>query len=235
MIITVPYSADEGFDPKNIPQTKQDLLAYEKEGSPALIPKNETGYYQLNIPKWKKSKKIYEITHLTEYSFFEPYYLTQRNIQLYDETFISWGNDKVTQIYDMRSAGYKLNVFPDTFMVHLSHNDLKNYKGWNTHFNSGPRHRIKVKTSIKRREVMPGLLTNTYYPQWLKKTTLCVRVEEEKIKKLENLYELIVFTRYTIENSKHMLCLTIIILISSIIFLIMTSCNKNKSKKGLLK
>ena len=169
MLIASPFSGDAGLDPKDIPGTKTDLVVYLKGKNSAIKPKKEIGYRQLSAKRWFKNKDVFEL-HLSGDSTFEPYYMTNRFIQLYDETFITWGHDKVTQIKDMRSLGYKLKVMPDAYMVHLNHKDIKGYTDWSTGLNKEPRYRLKVGTSSGRREAIPGFFTNTYYPEWLKNT-----------------------------------------------------------------
>lgn len=223
MLVTIPFNAKDGVDPRKIPATKAEILALSTDENSPFQPKQETGYYQANIPKWKEAEGLYK-PHLSEITFFEPYYLASRNIQFYDETFITWGLDKVTQVYDMRKLGYNLQILPETFMVHLSHNDIKNYRAWNIGFNNGPRYSIKIKTSLDRRKEIPGLLTNTYYPSWLKRTIMCDKRDPER---LNTLKEEIAFLKGEVGNYKSLLSVLVVILIFSLILLLFSSCTKN--------
>ena len=186
MLIAFAFDGSGGLDPKKIPKTKQEFVDYiNKNREPRIEAKNCSGYRPLNARTWMKSKKMYGL-NFDEGSFIEPYYLTDRNIQLYDETVITWGYDKVTQVFDMRKLGYKLKVMPDAYMVHLSHNDIKNYRKWNTKFNIGPRYQVKVGTTISRRAAFPGLLTNTYYPEWLENVTVCLTDKTVRVSMLND-------------------------------------------------
>lgn len=167
MLIAFPFNGNRGLDPKKIPESKEKLLKYFKKKNPGIKPKKGTGYGELKINWWVRNKEVFEL-HLPRDSSFEPYYISNRYIQLYDETFVTWGFDKITQIKDMRRLGYKIKVMPDAFMVHLNHKDIKGYNEWSTGLNRGPRYRTKVGTSLGRMAAIPGFITNTFYPEWLK-------------------------------------------------------------------
>lgn len=168
MLIAFAFDGGDGLDPMKIPETKTELIKYvSKNNTPTISPKKSWGYRFLNGNTWMRSNKVYKLK-LSKQAFVEPYYLANRNIQLYDETMITWGYDKVTQVYDMREVGYKLKVMPDAYMIHLSHNDIKGYKGWIGNWGTNmPRESMKTGTADIRRAVFPGLFTNTYYPEWL--------------------------------------------------------------------
>ena len=184
MLIASPFSGDAGLDPKKIPGTKAELIEYVNNNTaPGINPKKDNGYYLLNTKNWMKSRRLFEL-HLLDGAFYEPYYMTDRYTQLYDETFIGWGYDKVTQVFDVRRLGYKLKVMPDAYMVHLNHKDIKDYKDWNSGFKQTPRYNMKVGTSMSRREVIPGFLTNTFYPEWLKNTKACPKRSSNKLNTL---------------------------------------------------
>lgn len=231
MLAAIPFNGDKGLDPKKIPRTKAEILEYSRRGTkPGLQPKNETGYYQLNVKKWMESDEMYEPV-LSKKTFAEPYYLINRHIQLYDETFIAWGHDKVTQVYDMRAAGYKLKVLPDAYMVHLNHSDIKNYRKWNAKFNNGPRNRIKVGTAVNRRTALPGLFANTYYPEWLGDGIFCPK---EKFDQISMINEEIILTEIYISDYKKLLTMMVVVLVSIIIFIsfriVFDGAHKDKSK-----
>lgn len=168
MLISFAFDGGNGLNPKKIPETKAKFVEYvSKNKTPTISPKKSWGYRLLDGNVWMKSSEVYELK-LHDYSFVEPYYLTNRNIQLYDETMITWGYDKVTQVYDMRKVGYKLKILPDAYMVHLDHSDIKGYKGWIDNLGTNiPRESMKTGTADNRRIAFPGLFTNTYYPEWI--------------------------------------------------------------------
>ena len=162
-----------------------------------------------------ESDNVYEL-NFSKQAFVEPYYLTNRSIQLYDETIITWGYDKGAQVYDMREVGYKLKVLPDAYMVHLSHNDIKGYKKWNTNLdNNSPRSRLKKGTADNRREVFPGLFTNTYYPEWLEDSSFCLK---EEINRISALHDEIYLTKKAVAFYRTMLyvlmaCFAVVLLV----------------------
>lgn len=82
-------------------------------------------------------------------------YIGHRNVQLYDGTFVSWGFDKVTQIYGMNPLDYKLNVLPDLYIIHLNHMDIKGYKDWFSGHLRDKRHNLKIGTSSEQVEERP--------------------------------------------------------------------------------
>ena len=120
----------------------------------------------MNIPKWLKKDKVYEVT-LNKNKGFEPYFVTHRNAILYDEIFNGCGFDKVSQVHDMRAMGYKLKMLPDSFIVHLNHNDLNVSSSWCRNFARSIRYQMKTADSMQRHYKFPGLFANSYDVSWV--------------------------------------------------------------------
>ena len=172
MFIVAPFDGVKGIGLDKVPQNKYELLKLlNKEGNNKSFKlRRSWGYIEFDYDKWFNQSNVY--THeLISNSAFEPYFVTHRNTPFYDESYVTWGFDKLEQVLDMTTMGHKMKVLPEAFMVHLCHEDLKGFKHWGNKFNPGARYHLKIGTSEKRRKEFPGLLFNTYRPQWLKNTS----------------------------------------------------------------
>ena len=167
LFFTTFFDAKKGVSLSDIPQNKSELISlWNRKGDKPILPRDRGALRELNYQKWKGTNDIYEV-YTT--SYFEPYPVAHRTAQFYDETYVTWGVDKVEQVRSMKKLGYKTKVLPDAFVIHLSHDDLaKDYKGWYDGLNDGPRTQMKLGTSDNRKKALPGLLANTYYPHWLR-------------------------------------------------------------------
>lgn len=219
MFIVIPLFGKKGLDPKKIPQTKEEV------GKILNTPNQSTfldmyGYVSLDAKGWTKKDKMYEF-HLPDKEVVEPYYVAHRNVQLYDETYITWGFDKVTQIYDMKSVGYKMIVLPDLFMIHLNHSDLKGFKNWEKGYLRDERHNLKIGTSVNRWTNLPGLLTNSFYPQWLKSNEKRIpQCKNGGDKRLAGLQIELEFTRNKVKSIKSFFAILLGVFLFSLVTLL---------------
>lgn len=225
MFIVIPLFGEKGLEPDKIPQSK-------KEVEKILNTPNQStfldvyGYVSLNAKSWSSKDSIYEF-ELPKKEVVEPYYIAHRNVQLYDETYITWGFNKVTQILDMKAVGYTMKVLPDTFMIHLNHADIKGFTNWESGYMKDERHNLKIGTSVNRWQNLPGLLTNSYYPPWLKSEFLstfsCINpINDQKLADLRN--ELSLFDD-RVRSLKVILVMLIVVLIGFILIIIRESIN----------
>lgn len=167
MFLVSSFFGNKGLDPKKIPQTKPEISKILTNSTQTTFISGKWGYRAYNLAQWLENNDIYEINYNLPLAY-EPYYVCDRFVQLYDETFVTWGYDKVTQILDMNALGYKMKFLPDTFMIHLNHSDIKGFKSWSDKERPDDRSHLKVGTSVNRWSKLPGLLTNTYSPSWVK-------------------------------------------------------------------
>jgi len=75
---------------------------------------------------------------------WEPFYISSRNVPLFDERFKQYGFDRIEQICELHIAGYKFPVLNNAFLVHdgwkIKHEDdrktetLQNLILFNFHF-----------------------------------------------------------------------------------------------------
>ena len=49
---------------------------------------------------------------------WEPFYISSRNVPLFDERFKQYGFDRIEQICELHIAGYKFPVLNNAFLVH---------------------------------------------------------------------------------------------------------------------
>ena len=166
LFVTGLFDAKKGVSLSDIPQNKSELISlWNRKGDKLILPRDRGAFREWNHHRWKGTNDIYEIWTS---SYFEPYSVAHRTTQFYDETYVTWGVDKVEQVRSLKKLGYKTKVLPEAFVIHLSHDDLdKDYKGWYDGLNDGPRTQMKLGTSDNRKKALPGLLANNYYPHWL--------------------------------------------------------------------
>ena len=166
MFVVMPLFDNKGMSPKEILQTKEEVRRI-------LHTPNQTtfadvrGYVSLDPKGWPEKDGMYEFQYPANESA-EPYYVAHRDIQLYDETLVTWGLNKVTQIFDMNAVQYRMVVLPDVFMVHLNHASIKGFSYWKRGFRNDKRNGMKIVTAASRWKNLPGMLTNAYYPPWLR-------------------------------------------------------------------
>lgn len=203
MFLVSIFFGNKGLDPKKIPQTKKELEKVLKTPNQTSFTTDIFGYRTFNISEWLESKEMYDFEYNISTSY-EPYYVVRRNSQLYDETFVTWGYNKVTQIFDMNVVGYKMKILPDSYMIHLNHSDLKGFKYWFKGFKQDARNQMKVGTSINRWQNLPGLLTNTYFPPWLNRNATKITICEDYYSKdkLDMLENDIITIKQSIHTSK---------------------------------
>lgn len=220
MFSVMPLFGCKGITADKIPQTKQKVREILHDPNQTVFF-DMYGYMSLDAKGWSNKSEMYQF-ELPEMEIIEPYYVAHRNVQLYDETYITWGFNKVTQIYDMKSVGYKIMILPDVYMVHLNHSDIKGFKNWDKGYVHDERHNLKIGTSVNRWMNFPGLLTNTHYPQWLKSNFMasepCISPVGDH--RLSELNSEIKFVGNTIGTLKTMLIGFLIALTGSIIFML---------------
>ena len=64
-------------------------------------------------------EKTLDIAYSAEWSeAWEPFYISRRNIPLYDERFKDFGFDRRQQICELYISGFEFKVFDNAFLVH---------------------------------------------------------------------------------------------------------------------
>lgn len=231
MFITFSFFGNKGLDPNNIPQSKAEIGKTLRDPNQDTFITNIFGYELYNFTHWLENDAIYNFSYPVK-AQFEPYYVTHRNAQLYDETYVTWGFNKLTQILDMNAVGYSMKVIPDVFMIHLNHGDIKGFKNWRNKYRYDERHHTKVGTSMNRIQKLPGMLINTYYPPWLKnnmKALLCENYFGTQV--LIQLREELVLARSTVSIFKTFLLVFLCILACLVTILITHNTNELPTKK----
>ena len=169
LFISPALDAAKDVGVERIPKSKAELVEIlNKPYEERFIKEKPQASYRLqNIPKWKNMNGTFEIV-LSKGKFIEPYFVTHRYTMFYDEIFNSYGRDKATQLETMVDIGFKMKVLPDTFIVHLSHESLKNFPNWFTGFKTDKRYELKGTTFKSFTKAFRGIYANAYYPPWLK-------------------------------------------------------------------
>ena len=213
MFLVFSFFGRQGLLPDKIPQSKAELAKILSNKTQEAFTTDIWGYEHYNFTHWLKTDEIYNFTYPSK-SQFEPYYVTHRNAQFYDETYVTWGFNKVTQIFDMNAVGYSMKVLPDVFMVHLNHSDIKGFKYWKGEYSYDRRHHLKVGTSTNRFQKLPGLLTNTYYPDWLRNNTINLSCEYSNTERLIALRSKIKTAKSTVRMYKTFVFFSVCVFIS---------------------
>eukprot|EP00164_Ancoracysta_twista_P004493 GFYU01006059.1.p1 GENE.GFYU01006059.1~~GFYU01006059.1.p1 ORF type:complete len:1060 (+),score=309.18 GFYU01006059.1:150-3329(+) len=53
--------------------------------------------------------------------YFEPFYLGPSTMEMYDERFEGYGNDKMSMVLELVVAGYQFEVLTNVFIIHMNH------------------------------------------------------------------------------------------------------------------
>ena len=71
-----------------------------------------------NYRTWFKAKYPYKI----QWAFhFEPYVVVRSDVVRYDQRFVGYGYNKVSQITELKAQGYEFVVIPQGFIIHSPH------------------------------------------------------------------------------------------------------------------
>ena len=169
LFISPALDAAKDVGVERIPKSKAELVEILNKPKKQRIIDEKTylSYKLQNISRWKNVNDTFEIV-LGRGDFIEPYFVTHRYTMFYDEIFNSYGRDKATQLETMVDIGFKMKVLPDTFIVHLSHESLKNFPNWLTGFQFDKRYNLKDSTFETFFRAFKGIYANAYYPPWLK-------------------------------------------------------------------
>lgn len=220
MFLVSSFFGGKGLDPKKIPQTKAEIEKLLDDPEQTTLTTAVSGYKDYNLTKWLKSTEIYDFNY-NVLSSYEPYYVAHRNIQYYDETYVTWGYNKVTQLFDMNTVGYKVKILPDAFMIHLNHNDIKGFKSWNKGFKKEQRHHMKVGTSTNRWLQLPGLLINSYFPPWAERNgSIVMPCEQSSAQRLAVVKDKLKSTKESIHVYKTFCVVLLGVLVGIVLFAI---------------
>ncbi len=126
-VLVVPaFDGQPGFV---YPQSKSRLLYMLKNDSVrifcALCAHSTHG--PTNFSFWATTSYPYKI----EWAFhFEPYVVVRSNVVMYDQHFVGYGWNKVSQITELKAQGHEFVVIPDGFVIHSPHKLSKDREIW---------------------------------------------------------------------------------------------------------
>ena len=80
-----------------------------------------------NYRLWFKARNPYQIEWAQH---FEPYVVVRSDVARYDERFMGYGYNKVSQITELKAQGYRFMVIPEAFIIHTPHPPTIDKKIW---------------------------------------------------------------------------------------------------------
>ncbi|XP_069116859.1 beta-1,4-glucuronyltransferase 1-like [Argopecten irradians] len=106
-----------------IPETKEILLTEIKSGNvrPFYAEACERCQKQTVYSEWEKlvDVKFLDVGYSVDWKDpWEPFFITDRELPLYDERFKQYGFNRISQVCEMHIAGYRFDVLNNAFLVH---------------------------------------------------------------------------------------------------------------------
>jgi probable glucuronoxylan glucuronosyltransferase IRX7 len=103
------YMVDKRKRWRDTPRTLSKARAFQ-------LMHYKDGHHPTNTEKWMHSFKPYTV----EYKWgYEPYLLLKRPFPLFEESFIGYGQNKVSYAYHLAAARFSFIVVPDVFVIHV--------------------------------------------------------------------------------------------------------------------
>lgn len=127
-LLVIPAFETAKFTLK-FPKTKQQLLQLirQKLVSQFCVSCAHKTHAPTDYRLWFKTRNPY----IVEWAFhFEPYVVVQSSVAKYDERFIGYGFNKVSQITELKAQGYQFVVLPESFIIHTPHPPSIDKKIW---------------------------------------------------------------------------------------------------------
>ena len=125
-LVIPAFNGEEGF---TYPKDKADLQEMLQEGSVRMFCvwcAHQT-HGPTNYSVWEKTSFPYRV----EWAFhYEPYVVVRSDIVRYDERFVGYGWNKVSQLTEMKAQGYEFVVLPDDFIIHSPHRHSADREIW---------------------------------------------------------------------------------------------------------
>ena len=126
-LVIPAFNGEEGF---TYPKDKADLQEMLQEGSVRMFCvwcAHQT-HGPTNYSVWEKTSFPYRV----EWAFhFEPYVVVRSDVVRYDQRFVGYGWNKVSQLTEMKAQGYEFVVLPDVFIIHSPHQHSADREIWN--------------------------------------------------------------------------------------------------------
>ena len=111
------------------PENKADLLDKVNNQSIRIfcVWCTHQTHGQTNFTLWAESSYPYKV----EWAFhYEPYVVVKSDVVRYDERFVGYGWNKVSQLTELKAQGYEFVVVPDGFVIHSPHKHSADREVW---------------------------------------------------------------------------------------------------------
>ena len=125
-LVIPAFNGEGGFQ---YPNNKKELQVQLKQGSVRMFCvwcAHQT-HGPTNYTVWANATHPYKV----EWAFhFEPYVVVRRDVARYDERFVGYGWNKVSQITELKAQGYDFVVLPQVFTIHSPHKRTSDREIW---------------------------------------------------------------------------------------------------------
>ena len=113
----------------NVPKSKEELLKEVKHGlvKPLCDQCPHNSHKPTNYKKWYETEHSYEVEWK---NYYEPYIVVRSDVARYDERFIGYGFNKVSQLTQLKAQCYRFLVLADVFVIHVAHQRSMDKKFW---------------------------------------------------------------------------------------------------------
>jgi len=110
-------------DSDTVPDTKEELVRLVKmdKARPIHVRIAPEAHHATDYENWYGVSTLFE-THYENH--YEPYFVAHRHILPFDARFKGYGWDKVSHMYELAKAKYRIFVLPADYTVHISHPPL---------------------------------------------------------------------------------------------------------------
>ena len=127
-LLVVPAFETSKFTLK-FPASKRELLQQirMKLVSQFCVACAHKTHAPTNYRTWFKARNPYQIEWAQH---FEPYVVVRSDVARYDERFVGYGYNKVSQITELKAQGYRFVVIPEAFIIHTPHPPTIDKKIW---------------------------------------------------------------------------------------------------------
>ena len=103
------YMVDKRKRWRDTPRTASKARAFQ-------LMHYKDGHHPTNTEKWMHTDQLYSVDYKWGY---EPYLLLKRPFPLFEESFVGYGQNKVSYAYELAAARFSFIVIPNVYVIHV--------------------------------------------------------------------------------------------------------------------